>query len=271
MSDRTLAQAGDSFQVGSVLNRTFSLLLQNIVKLTLLQTIIFVPLVVLIIVAMVPIFATIGMAAAHKGPGQLPLPFGTMMILFPVFFIAIIGVSVMSQGAGIYGIFRRMSGKPFRIFEAIGSVFPRLLPAFGMFLLMMIAVYLGLILLVVPGMILALMFSVAMPVCIVEKRGPIDSLQRSADLTRGHRWQILGIFLVFMLVAVAISLLLFVVDYGLASVHAGVVGTIIGGVIRFVVQMLLSAFPTVLIAVIYYDLRVAKEGIDIDRIAAVFD
>jgi cbb3-type cytochrome oxidase subunit 3 len=40
---------------------------------------------------------------------------------------------------------------------------------------------------------------------------------------------------------------------------------------KFAVQALTAALSGVLAAVIYYSLRAAKEGIDIDRIVSVFD
>ena len=42
-------------------------------------------------------------------------------------------------------------------------------------------------------------------------------------------------------------------------------------VITFAVKVVVGAFGAVLSAVVYHDLRVSKEGVDIDTIASVFD
>jgi hypothetical protein len=42
-------------------------------------------------------------------------------------------------------------------------------------------------------------------------------------------------------------------------------------VARLAMAAVLNAFNSVLVGVLYYQLRVAKEGIDIDKIAGVFD
>jgi uncharacterized membrane protein len=57
-----------------------------------------------------------------------------------------------------------------------------------------IGVVIGLILLIVPGLILAIMWQFFGYV-IVENpaMGPTDALRRSADITRGHRWQLFGL------------------------------------------------------------------------------
>jgi hypothetical protein len=46
---------------------------------------------------------------------------------------------------------------------------------------------------------------------------------------------------------------------------------LIGQTLTFAWQVVLTAFSAVLSAVIYHDLRVAKEGIDLDTLANVFD
>ncbi len=57
-----------------------------------------------------------------------------------------------------------------------------------------IGVVLGLIALIVPGIILAIMWHFFGYV-IVENPGigPIDAMRRSAEITRGHRWQLFGL------------------------------------------------------------------------------
>jgi hypothetical protein len=42
-------------------------------------------------------------------------------------------------------------------------------------------------------------------------------------------------------------------------------------IVSYVVQSFFGAFNAVLVGVFYYQLRVAKDGVDIDKIASVFD
>ena len=61
---------------------------------------------------------------------------------------------------------------------------------------------LGLILLIVPGIIFAVVFGFYG--FVIAERGDgvgiTESLQRSADLTRGHRWQLFGLSLLILLI-----------------------------------------------------------------------
>ena len=63
---------------------------------------------------------------------------------------------------------------------------------------------LGFLLLVVPGFILGFAWAVFTPVLVLERKGPIGSLRRSANLTRSHRWTIAGVWLISWLIYLAI-------------------------------------------------------------------
>jgi uncharacterized membrane protein len=121
----------------------------------------------------------------------------------------------------------------------------------------------GAVLLVVPGLMLACRYYVAMPACITENEGVFASMARSAGLTKGYRWQIFGVFL---LVTVTTVLGGMVIGFVAANF-----GPIVLQIASTVWQVLAGAFGAVVAAIVYYNLRVVKEGVDIDRIAQVFD
>ena len=58
-----------------------------------------------------------------------------------------------------------------------------------------IAVVMGLILLLVPGIIMMLRLSLIGFVLVDERTGPIDAIQRSWDMTRGHTMDLLVLFI----------------------------------------------------------------------------
>jgi uncharacterized membrane protein len=121
------------------------------------------------------------------------------------------------------------------------------------------------VLLIVPGIMVAVAFAVAFPVCVIEQQGPFASLRRSRALTKGNRWKICGIYLVMLIVGVV------VVVVGIASIIGRSLGAQVGGFVSVIMQIVTSAFSGVLFTVIYHDLRAAREGLDTNRLAAVFD
>ena len=170
----------------------------------------------------------------------------------------------LRKGAIVYGAFQDMRGRPFSLGAALSRCLARIWPILGTSLLVSLIAGVGTLLLIVPGFIALLMLYVAVPACVVEGLGPAASLGRSAELTKGFRWKILGLILLVSLISIICSLL---VTFILTLFTGAFVATL--G--KFAVQALTAALSGVLAAVIYYSLRAAKEGIDIDRIVSVFD
>jgi hypothetical protein len=163
----------------------------------------------------------------------------------------------------IHAAFQDMrGGAPVRVIDSlnvslrrswllIGLAFTDFLAAIGFFLL------------TVPGLILYTIWFVALPACIVEQLGISASLRRSLDLTAGHRWKAL----VLMLLLLTQSLGSRLVEPWLSAAA----GPIVGAVGHLMWDGAWTAFDAAVVIVSYCDLRMAKEGTDIEQIAVVFD
>lgn len=96
----------------------------------------------------------------------------------------------------------------------------------GASILLSLAVAIGLVLLIVPGIIFGLMFMFATFVVIEREFGPIDAMNESNRLTRGHKWQLFGFVLVLLLInvlglmALVVGILVSIPVSTLAFVHA---------------------------------------------------
>lgn len=80
----------------------------------------------------------------------------------------------------------------------------------GAGLLAFLLTLVGFVLLIVPGIMIALALSFVRYLVIDRNLGPIEALKESARLTRGHRWALLGLFLMTALVNIVGALLLVV-------------------------------------------------------------
>lgn len=172
-------------------------------------------------------------------------------------------LSALCEAMILYAAFQTLRSRPVSIAGSVARGLQRFFPVVGTSLLTSIIVTLGIFLLVVPGVIASIMLALALPVCVVEKLGPVDSLSRSAELTKGYRWQIFGTFF-----AVGIVELVAVLALGVTR-HSDTLALYL--VLLFVVAVLFRAYQSVLVAIIYHDLRVIKDGIDLEGIASVFD
>jgi hypothetical protein len=117
---------------------------------------------------------------------------------------------------------------------------------------------------------LALAWSVAAPVRVVENTPFFATFGRSAALTRGHRWAILGLYLVYALGGAVLGLI--VAPLTGANPFAGVQGlNPVYLIASAVIAVLLRAIQGTAVASIYYELRAIKEGVGPEQLAAVFD
>jgi hypothetical protein len=237
--------APGEFRVGQVLNRSFALLSRNFLTFFVVTTVAALPNVLI-----------------NQGTGR-NLSGATAGWLVVGLIITII-LQMVSQAVVLYGAFQDMRGRPVSLGEALGVAFGRLLPIIGVAFCMGIGVFLASLLLLVPGLILMTMWYVATPVCVVEQKGPLASMGRSSELTKGHRWKIFGMILLVVFGGGIVSAIIL----GVLSVTGSSVLVILGSLIWNGVW---GAFYAIFVVVTYHDLRVAKEGVDVHQIASVFD
>lgn len=96
-------------------------------------------------------------------------------------------------------VFLALSAQQRRAFSFAESMLTGLrtfLPILGLNILVSLGVGLGLLLLIVPGLILMVMWSVAVPARLHDGPGVFAAIEESSSLTKGVRWQVFAILLV---------------------------------------------------------------------------
>ncbi|AOO81494.1 hypothetical protein [Bosea vaviloviae] len=236
--------SGAPFRVGAVLDKTFTVFTRQFGKFILLALIPMAPLLLLGLLMGAGSGAGVGLAVAAG-----------------VTAIATLVLQVMAQATSLYGAFQEMRGQPFTIGQSLQIGLAQTIPVIGVSLLSGLAAGLGIMLFVIPGVIVMCMLSAAIPACVIEKTGVMASLRRSMALTKGYRWQVFGLLMLSFVIA-------FIGGFVLARIASG---GLVGELLSFAWQVIATAFGAVLAAVIYHDLRAAKEGIDLDKLANIFD
>lgn len=105
-------------------------------------------------------------------------------------------------GLNMIGI-RRAAGQPFS-FNEIFSHFGRTVPLLIVAVLMMLLIYLGFFLLVLPGLYLAVAYMLAIPLVVERGLSPWQALEASRKAITQHWFKVFGLFLLLGLI-VAIS------------------------------------------------------------------
>jgi hypothetical protein len=127
----------------------------------------------------------------------------------------------------------------------------------------------GFILIIVPGIYLYVALSVVAPVLIVEGKGAFDALGRSQELVKGRWWATFAALLLGVIVVVLVGL-------GLDGVAAAIQHSnstspssylLVSALRNLVAQVLLAPITAALVITIYFDLRVRKEGLDLELLA----
>jgi len=112
--------------------------------------------------------------------------------------------------------------------------------------------------LIVPGVFLAVMLMVSTIACILEDRSPVEALKRSRELTRGNRWQLLGLVLILFIPAMGV-VLLFAIPTAIVSIVPGI-GALVGRVVASAALGLLGVFVAIVLTHTFLELRRLHEA-----------
>lgn len=247
--------ADQQFRLGTVVGRSLAVLAKNIVPFGILYLAVNAP-------SSIYALTLAGKAGADQDAGVRLLN------------IAEAFLGLIAAAAVTYATVQELRGRHVGFGEFFGRGLAQGGAAIRVALLSGILLILAFIALIIPFFIFYTMWWVAIPVAIIERPGAIASLQRSAELTRGYRWQVFGLIVCFF-VAMAATLFLLGMSLFAALYFSGDADQVLfdqaAALGTWLWSALFMAVQAVLIAVGYYHLRVAKDGVGIDEIAAVFD
>jgi len=134
-----------------------------------------------------------GMYASHHMHGGFYFlsGFGALHVIVLILLSSFLSASLYRLALG------ELEGEtptPSEVFTAAAQMF---LPLFAVSLLYFLAVAFGMLLLIVPGVLMALAWCVTGPALIDQRTGITQSFEESARLTRGNRWRLLALFVLF--------------------------------------------------------------------------
>ena len=152
----------------------------------------------------------------------------------------------------------------------VGQVYRALLRRFWALLAVVLMSYVveivGLVFLIVPGVFLYVRL-VAAPVAVVlEGASPVVAWERSWHLTKGFGWKILGTVIVSYLIT-SVGGFVVQVPFFVLGYFAGGAGWVFMGIGQTLSGLLTTPFNTIVLVLIYFDLRIRKEAFDLSVLA----
>jgi len=238
------------FRVGRVLARAWTVYMRNFVAFSAVSLVLLSPLLVIEMLWVTDVSA--------DGDTDFISLVDIMYALLNVLLTQLVTATL------VYGTIQEMRHQTTSTGEALTRGIQLALPVVGVALIVGILVGLASLLLIVPGIILSVMYWVAIPVAVVERPGVFASLKRSVFLTKGYRWRIFGVMALLWLI-----LILVIIGIGLILELSEAVQTY--AFVNFVTTVVMTVIFAVVSAVGYHDLRLLKDGVDVETIAAVFD
>jgi hypothetical protein len=208
----------------------------------------------------------LGMNSMRPGPASIlvGLPFG--LIAF--------ACAMISQSALMLMTVADLDGKPVAVRPALIRGVRAILPLLGLAIVYTVACGFASVLLIVPGVMLALAWCVSAPAYVIENRGVFAAFSRSAALTKGSRWRLFGLFLILLIIFYGVE----IAAIGLFGGFGGLAKSLANGsaisVFQLISVLLSMIFAMLLhpgLAVLYSELRRLKDGVGAGDLAAVFD
>ncbi|MEM6619782.1 MAG: hypothetical protein AAF631_10820 [Pseudomonadota bacterium] len=264
-TDTALKSASTALGAGTIIARSLKLFFRNFLRIAVLGL---VPMVGLQVAGA----WVAGVILQAIGPANDTASVG-VVIVYLFFALGAFGLVVATITLFAYDTLER-SPRPLWAYIVRGLRF--IVPILALSVFCGILIYIGTAFFVVPGLWLAAVFSMVFPAIVVEGTG-LTAVGRSARLTKGYRWPIIGTLLVMgfitglMVLGVAAFLGLFI--SGVENAVGGGAWLLNTGLALLVGSFLYAisfGLPAVTTALIYARLREIKEGTSIADITEVF-
>jgi hypothetical protein len=131
--------------------------------------------------------------------------------------------------------------------ETVSAATPYIWSVAAASILAGIAITIGLILIIVPGLWLITIWAVIIPVIVIERSGALNSFSRSRQLVRGHGWHVFGTLVLVFIILIVVNIILGIIFSALPLVWRNGLSTVVSGT-------LISPYIALVVTLIYYRL-----------------
>jgi hypothetical protein len=207
--------------------------------------------------------------ATAGGSGQEARPPDLNLLALGLQYLLAIALIPFAEGAIALAAIDTALGRPVTLASCFRRVLQRYWALLGVALLGVVLLPLFFCLPVFVWILVR--WSMAVPALLAERRGPVQAIQRSWELTRHSWWRLFGILLVVVLMQLVLNSLL-----GAAGLPIAILIPFVSNLVRGAVAVTVSTLGAALVTpilylclvLLYFDLRIRKESFDLDQLAA---
>ncbi|WP_439623976.1 hypothetical protein [Gemmata sp.] len=253
--------------VGDVLDRGLKLLFARLPVFYVINLVVLAPVIALSLA--IPFFVDVARPEAAAGF----MAFGLAAVL------CLVVLQPIGTAAILHIIMQEYRGKSASIGDAISFAFTRFGALLGTSILVGLLVMVGFVCCIIPGVYLYVSYIFVAQVVVLEKLSGGAALSRCQKLIEGHRGRVFGVIL---LVGIGGKLVEAGVDQGLHAVlppvtvvaaadgpraEVNVPNYVVDTLVSGLVTILFSTYAAVCTTLLYLDVRIRKEGFDLELAA----
>lgn len=190
--------------------------------------------------------------------------FGSLVLL-----LVLVGITQAATVAAVSDLFL---GRTTSVRDSYGQSKGKIVAVIAIMILSGLASGVGVLLLIVPGIYIYCRLAVSVPASVVEQESPVAAMERSMELTKGYAGQMFLLLLLVMVLTYVVTIVLqmpvmfFTITAAMAKHQVSTGVAAYSYVADFVSQVVVGPVGTISAALMYYNLRVRKEGFDIQHL-----
>ena len=218
------------------------------------------------------------LALAFQSPGNQVRNVLTAAIFSVLAGLLSIVVIAASQAATVVAVSNVYLDRPASVMDSFSKVKHQIGGVIWLSAKVGFLVGLACIALIVPGILLAVRWSLAVPAKVLEDKNSGEAMSRSSELTLGNRGRVFVIWFLFVILSIGVSMLLqwpIQIAAGVGGLtalqHAAVGWRVASLVATFISQCLVGPLATIAFSLVYYDERVRKEAFDLQLMMTTLD
>lgn len=266
--------------VGEVIDAAIKLCFRNFGTLAATAAVIAVPLLIVIFLLDQVAFAEVAsgtprdeLAIGFVGQYEQLVDYGTFIVVAVIEALLALLAYLLIIGASFRAVSQLYLGRQASARESLRFAARRVHSLLWLSVLVVIGLSLAFLALVVPGIWLTVAWSVAVPALFFEGLRGTKAIGRSFELVKNNWWRTLGALIVGFIFIGLFSLLIDAATNGLtaATEDSKQASLLIYDALAILSMVVTAPLQAAIVAVIYYDLRVRKEGFDIELLAQQLD
>jgi hypothetical protein len=186
--------------------------------------------------------------------------------------IAALIIFALTHAATVSAVSEIYLGRATTVRDSYSRAKPYIATVIAISIMVGLACLVGFLFFIIPGIYLACRLYLAVPAAVVEQQSATGSMERSMTLTKDYAWQIFLLLALVFFLAYAVTALFtfptifFTIAAAMQKHQPSTAVQIYSYISEFLAGVIVGPVGTIAASLMYYNLRVRKEGFDIQHL-----